>query len=475
MNDYHPRELIGRLKGHASFPYLLAVLRGVLSYLTMFLMLSVWHFLFLDAFGKNTLEYLDGLEFVIYLTSGVLFFLILNTVLLTYAIFARRERLAFLTGDRIAAAFDADAYRRELLRDRVFWLEVGVLILLGLLFPMTGCGQGSVLYFLESFPPIRIESVFLRGLLIRLPYAVGVILLAVFARVEARKFWLKKRSSLFQTQLWRSVERKSKRAYSYPRMILRLIGYLILYVFGTLALSVVIPTAGTVFAVILLLLMQPWFVFLILAFSVLVVFLALRKRIKFIRALKKTCRENGFTLFELKRPYRSIFRDNGKYTFGVEANGKIYYCRLLASVRRSNKFYLDEKGICTRAWALHIPQPRMAARRGYVQTYDRGTGDDREFFRITSEVDYTFEIPTEGVKIVLLNPVPRRAFRVVDEHFYEMDNGDRIGEYQVYTGNAFLRLLIRDRAALEQRQLDQEWIRQRKQQRLNEINQEKNK
>ena len=58
-----------------------------------------------------------------------------------------------------------------------------------------------------------------------------------------------------------------------------------------------------------------------MAFSVLVVFLALRKRIKFIRALKKTCRENGFTLFELKRPYRSIFRDNGKYTFGVEANG----------------------------------------------------------------------------------------------------------------------------------------------------------
>ena len=33
---------------------------------------------------------------------------------------------------------------------------------------------------------------------------------------------------------------------------------------------------------------------------------------------------------------------NGHIT--IEANGKIYYCRLLASVRRSNKFYLDENG-----------------------------------------------------------------------------------------------------------------------------------
>ena len=83
----------------------------------------------------------------------------------------------------------------------------------------------------------------------------------------------------------------------------------------------------------------------------------------------------------------------------------------------------------------------MASAGGYVQATDFGSGDELELFGFTSEIDYTFE--ADGEKILLLNPTPRRVLKKSDKHTAEMDNGDKIGEYTVYTGNAFLRLIDR--------------------------------
>jgi hypothetical protein len=81
-----------------------------------------------------------------------------------------------------------------------------------------------------------------------------------------------------------------------------------------------------------------------------------------------------------------------------------------------------------------------------VQSYNRGNGDDREFARYARHFRYDFEAG-EGKKILLLNPVPRRAVYDEDGKKSELDNGSRIGErgeYTVYSGNAFLRLLRRE-------------------------------
>jgi hypothetical protein len=76
-----------------------------------------------------------------------------------------------------------------------------------------------------------------------------------------------------------------------------------------------------------------------------------------------------------------------------------------------------------------------------VQTADYGNGDDLELFGFTSEIDYTFE--ADGEKVILINPVPRRVRKQSGNLIGEMDNGDRMGDYTIYTGNAFLRYIDR--------------------------------
>ena len=104
--------------------------------------------------------------------------------------------------------------------------------------------------------------------------------------------------------------------------------------------------------------------------------------------------------------------------------------------------YLSDEGICERVFAVKIPQPRLTRTRGYVQSYNMGDGSDRDLFHVTSEVDYRFE--ADGRKVVLLNPVGKFVYKKIRGQSAEMDNGDVIGDYAFYTGNAFLRALMRD-------------------------------
>ena len=61
-----------------------------------------------------------------------------------------------------------------------------------------------------------------------------------------------------------------------------------------------------------------------------------------------------------------------------------------------------------------------------------------ELFRIVRTTDYRFE--EKGSKILVVTPVPKKLF--FEEG--EMDNGDRIGEYTVFSGGGFMRALERD-------------------------------
>ena len=108
----------------------------------------------------------------------------------------------------------------------------------------------------------------------------------------------------------------------------------------------------------------------------------------------------------------------------------------------------DTKGMFTRIKIFRIPFPRLGTPQGgvargrFIQGIDRGTGDDRELFRVSAEVDYTFEAP--GKKLLILNP-PTKFVKISHQGTTkDADNGDRVGEYTIYSSGSFLRTLDRN-------------------------------
>jgi hypothetical protein len=273
-------------------------------------------------------------------------------------------------------------------------------------------------------------------------HAVAVILLRHFSAMDARDYWLDLPRRLMKKSLSESLNQKKKSKYSYWRLVLRLILAATLYSFGASILTVVLAVLLSMIGVVNLLLLTPGILAILLLIVAVFYLRTFVARVKLIRKLKKICKERGYELFDLKRPYRSIFRDNEKYTFAVSIGKTTYYCRLIACINRGNKYTFSDDGTLTRVKMIHMPKVvRMSSAGGYVQMADYGTGDDLELFGFSSEIDYTFE--ADGEKILLLNPTPRRVRKLIDKRMSEMDNGDKIGEYTVYTGNAFLRYLDR--------------------------------
>ena len=240
------------------------------------------------------------------------------------------------------------------------------------------------------------------------------------------------------------MQQKKNWSYSHLRMTLQLSGSFILYVLGVRFGILVIPVAISFLRLGRAFTDENWFWWVAGAIVILLFFGILQKRIRFVMALKRTCKRYGFRLFDVRRLFLSMFFGGKKYHFGVEANGKTYFCRLLPCMNRMNKTVISDNGTFTRVFALHIPQPQFARAGGFVQTYDRGSGEDREFLHFESTNRYAFEIEGKGEKILLLNPVPRRVRKKIHGHITEVDNGDMVGEYRVFTGNAFLRALERD-------------------------------
>ncbi len=442
-------ELQKKFSTYKNFSYVMAVIRGVLIYLIYALMVTVTQIFFEIYFEANTQEYLMHLNLWMLLLQTLLSYLVLNTVILSFAIYHRAERLAFQAAHK-TSGFDPAEERKELLSSGAFWTELATLAALFLLFPLYDAFVYPI-HLISLIPKLDHMHSMLKSIFMLLLWSASVFFLSVHSRIDARRLWSLRVGEYYKSKLWKSARVKEKQSYSYFRLALRLTGYLIVYIIGSFAFSYVLPICISFSRLFVAFSLEGWFWWLLGFVVALVLFLALRKRIQLILNLKKTCKKYGFRVFDTRMLFLSLFHDGKSYTFGVEANGKTYYCRVLASLWRSNKMIIDDEGVCTRVFALHIPTPMMARSGPFVYMANRGTGDDREFFHVDSKVKYTFETEGTGEKILILNPVPRRTFRRIERQVSETDNGDRIGEYRIFTGNAFLRHLMREADAYDEK------------------------
>lgn len=424
-----------KILSHPAYPFAMSALRGVLAYAVFALMQLITLPALRSSFYKVVEDIVQWKSVVLFCSELLFAVLMLNTVLSSFAIYNRRSREEFLA--RNPVEYDKAAERQMLLRSGVLWCEIGAFALCLVLFGTFVDYKPMIKPFFPNFD-LRISQALM--IVFHLAALIG---LKIFAEIDARDYWLDLPRRLMKKSLTVSLNDKKKSAYSYWRMVGRLAFTTLLYYFAGMAVTYVIVAGFSMTAILALLIFTPSIFVIILAIVALFYIRTIRARVKLIKKLKSICKDRGFDLMELCRPYRSIFRDaHNDYNIAVKVGERTFYCRLIACVNRGNKYTFNTDGTLTRARMIHMPKPpRMVGVRGMIQTANYGNGDELEIFGFTSEIDYTFE--ADGEKVILINPVPRRVRKQSGNLIGEMDNGDRLGDYTIYTGNAFLRYIDR--------------------------------
>ena len=143
------------------------------------------------------------------------------------------------------------------------------------------------------------------------------------------------------------------------------------------------------------------------------------KRRAFMKRLASICRSEKYQTLTAVYPYRSLFGMYDGESIRIKAGDREYSCKFVSGVRRRVAVQLYPNGVCS--FIKEIKLFRIDLSRP-VKTYVYG---------------WEADCP----KILILNPAP---YRVCEPGGNELDNGDRVGEYKVFTGPAFLNALERD-------------------------------
>ena len=201
-----------------------------------------------------------------------------------------------------------------------------------------------------------------------------------------------------------------------------------IYMIGMFGLSLFFPIFLSFFFVLLTLRNVRWWLppTLILgaiaAFWLYYLLRAIRIRRRFIKRLKKTCREYGFTHSKMKRPYRSLLRLGDEINFTIFANGKEYDCKFFAGLRRNCPLYFSEKGVL---YCQHSFRFRRV-----------------EFFRYTTA--YHFDFESTRPKICIVAPVPKVIGAGNDRWNRPIDTGMAVGGYRIFSSTGLINALVRD-------------------------------
>ena len=234
---------------------------------------------------------------------------------------------------------------------------------------------------------------------------------------------------------------------SIPRLIfnavLTVIAYALVYPFAPIILMAylsIFGVFGTFFdgmTVIGIIAVIASVFFLVFIFTVLH---AIRIRKKLIKRLTKVAKGSGYELSPISRPYASLFKPTNECSFTLKRDGKTYSCRFVGSyLQRAPMYFISDK----HAYYLHR------------------FGTKNHHFDILREFEYNFD--GEGEKIIILNPVPKRAYATmstyVDNSWYDDDKlasvmtvrnkkptdgarklepGDKIWGYGIYNTTSFI-------------------------------------
>ncbi len=151
---------------------------------------------------------------------------------------------------------------------------------------------------------------------------------------------------------------------------------------------------------------------------------ALLSRRKFLRELRGTCREFGFELSEIKKPFLSAVRMTAGESFRVTARGRTYVCKLIGVPKKGDPLTVYDDGTCIITHSVRFRR--------------------KPVFHFTKSYDLSIDAAEGERKIFIFNPVP--ALLLARRGGYEapIDVGESVGAYKIYTGTSFINALRRD-------------------------------
>ncbi len=252
---------------------------------------------------------------------------------------------------------------------------------------------------------------------------VSFFLINWFTVYDMRKKWLRG-----------DIKQKSKDTNLIPyvqiaKEFFKIFGYLLfityVYIFTFYILLAYVP--GLLAIIVLL---KPYYLQIIAGIAaiaagdfLLVNLKRIRKRKEFIKNLKKSVSEHDFELSEIKKPYFSLFKQVAGASFAVTAHGKTYKCKLISGKSKSVHMIFGDNGL-------------LLFKRGIIIA-------KRELFSIYSAYDYAFEGDVK--KCIVLTCIPAKCYyKDASGRMREIDTGEKIGEYTIFSAQGFLRALEMD-------------------------------
>lgn len=205
----------------------------------------------------------------------------------------------------------------------------------------------------------------------------------------------------------------------------RCVFIIVIYCLGAFFAPAAIECVANSYRIILLFLIKLWIVAAVLLLINLLFYLAryaraVEKRKSFVTKLSALCDSKNVILEQIGGVFPLDNRRKNEADFSIVYRGVRYDCKFIYSLRKYDTMILTNRGegsiICD-------------YRLGQVHLFRRMT-----FFR------YDFE--SNSPKILIILPTSKRVIH--SESGRNLDVGDKVGEYTVYTATAFLNALERD-------------------------------
>lgn len=298
---------------------------------------------------------------------------------------------------------------RLILTSKDLVLELGILLALPILFPIE-------LGF-SPFADLVLGAIASRTL--KKLLTLAIVLPAFFG------LWLFSRYSAF---FWIAYREKESKIHLVRDLVLKLLGITAVYALGAIFIIYSLEIYGSIFIILKLFFSLYFWPALILVCSIIAFFLsfrflrACRIRRNFFKRLKALCHEIGATLSPIKRPYRSLLFLRDEINFTVQYGEKTYHCKLFCSLKRHTPLFFSQNGMMQ---CLHSFRFRRV-----------------EYFRYTTQFDFSFE--ANGQKCLIVNPVPKELYAGDTTFYREIDTGESVGAYKIFTATGFLGALSRN-------------------------------
>ncbi len=343
-------------------------------------------------------------EFNLYMCVIATFFLYFSLVRIAYS-YDKYYRQEFFESDT-----DSDSFKSKLLfwlTNKRFWIESAIFSGLYLIFPLKLLNYGIVYVF---------NGKFVVYILIALMFVINLL-----ARLRATNYWIE--DKYFSENESYEIRKNYKRSTYLKEYTVAIFAYLI----GGLGAGEALTYLLLLISPVLNLAINYFKTFIIILFALIgvpFIFRIIRSlvmRYSFIRKLEKLCKRNKYRLSLFKKPYASIFKDFKGESFCVTIGKETYSCKLIAATRRHTPLYLRPNGTGVFVRSFHILKA--------------------EAFRRTKEIDFQYE--SKYKQILIINPVSKKLFSNHNSLIGEIDIGDKIGSFKVYSSSSFLNALER--------------------------------